>query len=68
MRYNNASPFIQPNALPLHNLKPWLAEKGYVVTAVDISAEMMERAKKKISELGLQVKWCRDDIAKIMIT
>ncbi|WP_366557143.1 hypothetical protein [Desulfosporosinus sp. BICA1-9] len=28
----------------------------------------MERAKKKISELGLQVKWCRYDIAKIMIT
>ncbi|HZK84626.1 MAG TPA: class I SAM-dependent methyltransferase [Desulfosporosinus sp.] len=43
-----------------------LAEQGYQTTAVDISAEMMARAREKITNLGYQVKWLNADITQIM--
>lgn len=43
-----------------------LAEQGYHITAVDISEKMMTRARKKIANLGYQVKWLNADITQIM--
>jgi ubiquinone/menaquinone biosynthesis C-methylase UbiE len=44
----------------------WLAAQGFELTAVDISAPMMERAKEKVAALGRKVNWIRGDIVKLL--
>ncbi|HZK54305.1 MAG TPA: class I SAM-dependent methyltransferase [Desulfosporosinus sp.] len=43
-----------------------LAQKGYQITAVDISENMMGKAREKITDLGYQVNWLNADITRIM--
>lgn len=43
-----------------------LAGKGYEITAVEISPEMMKRAQAKMAESGLKAEWCLADVAKIL--
>ena len=44
----------------------WLATQGYQVTAVDISANMLEKAKEKFAATGNQVTWLCADIWEIL--
>lgn len=41
----------------------WLAERGWVVTAVDISATALERARAEAQRRGLVVEWLQQDLA-----
>ena len=43
-----------------------LAAKGYDVTALDISSEMMNIAQAKVKAIGKEVKWILDDITNIL--
>lgn len=43
-----------------------LAQEGYEITAVDISAEMTSRAQSKMLELGLQAEWLVADITEVL--
>lgn len=40
----------------------WLAERGWRVTAVDVSGVAIERAAKRASERGLTITWLRADL------
>ena len=42
----------------------WLAERGWEVTAADISGVAIERAAKRASERGLAISWLHADLAK----
>ncbi len=44
----------------------WLVQEGYDVTAVDVSTEMMARARTKIAQLGGRVQWWQADIEDIL--
>ena len=41
----------------------WLAERGWQVTAADISGVALERAAKRAGERGLVITWLRADLA-----
>ena len=41
----------------------WLAERGWTVTAVDISATALERARAEAERRGLAVDWRRQDLS-----
>ncbi|HWQ88691.1 MAG TPA: class I SAM-dependent methyltransferase [Desulfitobacteriaceae bacterium] len=43
-----------------------LAQEGYEITAVDISAEMTSLAQTKMLELGLQAEWLVADITEVL--
>ena len=40
----------------------WLAERGWQVTAVDISATAMERGARRATEVGVTIVWDRHDL------
>jgi SAM-dependent methyltransferase len=40
----------------------WLAERGWRVTAVDISEVALDRASRAASEAGVDVEWLRADV------
>ncbi len=42
-----------------------LAQKGYQVTAVDLSAEMLAQAKAKCAALGLNIDWQQQDMTQL---
>ena len=42
------------------------AKQGYQITAVDISENMMAKAREKITDLGYEVKWLNADITQII--
>ncbi len=44
----------------------WLAEQGCQVTAVDVSREMMDQARKKVEERGNKVNWIHGDITEYL--
>ncbi len=44
----------------------WLVQEGYDVTAVDVSTEMMTKARTKIAQLGGRVQWWQADIEDIL--
>lgn len=44
-----------------------LAQKGYQVTAVDVSAEMLEIAAAKSEALGLDVDWQQQDLTSLLL-
>jgi SAM-dependent methyltransferase len=41
----------------------WLAQRGYIVTGVDISSEMLDIARKTTQ--GMSVRWVRSDIRNV---
>lgn len=41
------------------------AERGYRVTAVDLAPEMIERARKRAAEHGVEVEWRVGDIGRL---
>lgn len=43
-----------------------LAKKGYTLTAVDISANMMAKAKEKLDANGLKASWLLGDIREVL--
>ena len=43
----------------------WLADRGWQVTAADISSVAIERAAKRASERGLAITWLHADLAKV---
>ncbi|MHB1407913.1 MAG: class I SAM-dependent methyltransferase, partial [Desulfitobacteriaceae bacterium] len=44
----------------------WLVQEGYVLTAVDVSGEMMAKAQARIATVGGQVQWWQADIIEIL--
>jgi SAM-dependent methyltransferase len=46
----------------------WLAERGWTVTAVDISATALARGRAEAERLGLVVDWRRQDVAQALPT
>lgn len=42
----------------------WLAERGWTVTAVDISATAVERARAEATRRGLDVDWQQRDLSE----
>ncbi|RIV18018.1 class I SAM-dependent methyltransferase [Alicyclobacillaceae bacterium I2511] len=44
----------------------WLVQAGYDLTAVDISGEMMAKARTRIAGVGGRVQWWQADIAEIL--
>lgn len=44
----------------------WLAQEGYDLTALDVSGEMMAKARAKISAIGRRVQWRQADIKEIV--
>ena len=46
----------------------WLAERGWAVTAVDISATALERARAEAQRRGRTVEWVRQDLADSLPT
>lgn len=45
----------------------FLAEHGYEVDAVDISAEALERARKSATERGIDVNWIQADLSDFQV-
>jgi cyclopropane fatty-acyl-phospholipid synthase-like methyltransferase len=45
-----------------------LARRGYRVAGVDISAEMLEQAKKEAQAAGVQVQWRQDDATSFVLS
>jgi ubiquinone/menaquinone biosynthesis C-methylase UbiE len=45
-----------------------LARRGYRVTGVDISAGMLEQAKKEAQAAGLEVQWRQDDATSFVLS
>ena len=43
----------------------WLADRGWQVTAADISSVAIERAAKRASERGLAITWLHANLAKV---
>lgn len=44
-----------------------LAQKGYQITAVDLSAEMLEQARRKSADLPLDIDWQQQDMADLQL-
>ncbi len=44
-----------------------LAQKGYQVTGVDLSAEMLEIARQKSETLGLSIDWQQQDLTDLQL-
>lgn len=44
-----------------------LAQRGYQVTAVDLSAEMLARAEAKSAALGLDIRWLCQDMSRLQL-
>jgi SAM-dependent methyltransferase len=44
-----------------------LARRGYAVTGLDLSAEMLARAEEGAKEAGVKVKWIRSDAARFSL-
>lgn len=42
-----------------------LAQRGYCVTGVDLSAEMLRVARKKSTEAGVAINWVEGDIRNV---
>lgn len=45
-----------------------LAQKGFDITAVDLSAEMLQQAKDKSAGLKLSIDWQQQDMADLQLT
>lgn len=44
----------------------WLTQKGYALTAVDISEKMMAKAKEKLKANGFEATWILGDIREVL--